>query len=126
MTPSLIKSFPVQAPIAGRRFVKFTGVGNQIALAVAGDSGIGVSDNMGALNAGDLCDVHQDGLYEVEAGAAFAAGDMLTADSAGRAIKAVANGTTPVTIFARANGAAIAAGDFIPAIISIYRTPLGV
>lgn len=125
MTPSLIKSFPVLAPILGRRFVKFTGLNNQIALAVAGDAIIGVSDSVGALNAGDLCDVHMSGLYEVEAGAAFAAGEMLSADATGRAIKAVANGANPVTVGARANGAATQAGDYINAIISVYRTPLG-
>jgi hypothetical protein len=125
MPVSIIKSLPVQAPILGRRFVKFTGTGNQIAQASVGDNGIGVTDNMGALNAGDLCDVHLAGLYEVEAGAPFAAGDPLTADAQGRAIKAVANGTNPVTVFARANEAASGAGDYIRAIISVYRTPLG-
>jgi Uncharacterized conserved protein (DUF2190) len=126
MTPSLIKGFPVLAPILGRRFVKFTGTGKQIALAVAGDAIIGVTDSMGALNANDMCDVHQAGLYEVEAGAAFAAGDMLTADSTGRAVKAVSSLSTPITVGARANSAATAAGDYVNAIISIYRTPLGV
>lgn len=126
MTPSFIKSYFALQPLAGRRFVMFTNVvARQVDVAVSPASVIcGVTDSQGAKNAGDLVDVHLGGLYEVEAGAAFAAGEPLTADASGRAVRAALNGTNAVHVGARALGAAVAAGDIVPVYVNPHRTPL--
>jgi hypothetical protein len=53
--------------------------------AAATDLLIGVSD-LGATSVGDRVDVHRSGIVRVEYGATVTRGDLLTADSVGRAI----------------------------------------
>lgn len=87
MTPGLIKHFTAAAAIAPWRIVAFNGSGAAAQAAAATDRLFGVSDSPGA-SAGQGCDVILSDLAEVEYGGTVAAGDPLTADADGKAIKA--------------------------------------
>lgn len=87
----LVKPFIAGAIVAPYRIVKF-GADDDTAVAAAGsaDKSIGVTDMLGAKSAGITFDVVLSGIPEVEYGGPVTRGDDLTADAAGRAVKAVA------------------------------------
>ena len=69
------------------------------------DKLIGTSDELGKQSNGRV-DIAMSDIPEVESGAAIAAGDPLTADAEGRAVKATANGQHIIGFaFAAASGA---------------------
>ncbi|MBX3545583.1 hypothetical protein [Chelatococcus sp.] len=117
MNPLLIKSFAAAAIVAGFRFVKFTANRLEVTLATGSDTHIaGCSDSLGA-DAGAQLDVMQVGLGEVQLAGTVAAGDPLTADANGKAIKATAHTSNVVHYggFAQLPGVS---GDVIPYIIA--------
>jgi len=90
--PTLIRSFLTSAAVAGRRIVKFSDAANtdKVALAAAATEGLaGISDAYGA-DAGKMLDVVQGGVAAVKLGGTVAAGDPLTSDDEGCAVKCVA------------------------------------
>jgi len=88
VNPTLTKSFTAGAAVAKRRIVKHgASAGQAIQAAAVGDAMFGVSGDLDAAS-GDPVDVHVAGIPEVEYGAAVAAGDPITSDAVGRAVKA--------------------------------------
>lgn len=113
MNPTFIKTFLAAVAIDGGLFVKPTANRREVAVAAAEtDAIIGVSDPLGAAAAGNI-DVHQGGWPEVRAGGAIAAGDPLTANAAGRAVKAVVTSNAVVSVLGIAMTAA-EDGDLFP------------
>lgn len=87
-TPGLIKTFFAEGQIAPRRIVCFGTSDNQAKQAAAAEDALfGVSDSLGGAD-GATADVTLSGLAEVVYGGAVDAGDLLTADSEGRAVAA--------------------------------------
>lgn len=85
--PGLTKSLKAAATIVPYRIIAFDAQGRAAQATSATDAIIGVAD-LGAAKAGQVCDVRLGDLVPVEYGAAVQAGDPLTADAEGRAIKA--------------------------------------
>lgn len=109
--PVLIKAMVAESAVLPYRVVKFGSADGQVVqAAAAADTSVGVSDNLGQADAGDIVDVVTSGVGEVEAGAAFSRGARLTADAQGRAV-AAASGNAVIGV---AMAAATAAGDIVP------------
>ncbi|RWC58913.1 capsid cement protein [Mesorhizobium sp.] len=92
MIPTFIRSYAASAAIAAFRFVAFSDAANSQTIAqgaAATDPLIGVSDKMGG-DVGDMVDVVRGGLASITLGGTVAAGDPLTSDASGKAIKCVA------------------------------------
>lgn len=97
------------ATIPARTIAKFTATRNEVAPATAAtDPLAGVVDLETA--AGGLADVAYGGVFEVKAGGNIAAGDPLTADANGCAVKAVAVAGQTVRVIGFARTPAVA-GD---------------
>ncbi|MBI5726763.1 MAG: DUF2190 family protein [Ignavibacteriales bacterium] len=88
MNQGLIKGFDAGAAITGNRIVKFSSTDTTIVQAAAAtDSILGVADSLGAAS-GARVDVVLSGTTEVEYGGTITRGDLLTADSNGKAVTA--------------------------------------
>lgn len=88
MNPTLTKNFTAAAAVARRRIVKFAAAEGEVEQgAAATDAVFGVSTDVDAA-LGGRCDVHMAGIVEVEFGGTVAAGDPVTADANGMAVKA--------------------------------------
>jgi len=87
--------------------------------AAAGDALIGIADNLGQATIGARVDVQQEGIGEVEAGAAVTRGAILMSDGSGRGITGTAAGGTNYGVIGRALANAGGAGEIIPVAISI-------
>jgi tripartite-type tricarboxylate transporter receptor subunit TctC len=110
-------SLLLTAAVEQKRFVKLSG-----AKSGAGEYAVGISQFAGAI--GDYIPYTELGNEEVEAGAAFSAGDLLQSDSLGRAVKA----GTPNVATAVVNGGA--AGNLTVTgittsdrLIGVYKIP---
>ncbi|WP_304280623.1 capsid cement protein [Caulobacter segnis] len=80
--------YTAAADVAGRRFVKAGGAAGTIIQATGStDALLGVSASMGG-KSGQVVDVEETGVAEIEYGGAVAVGDPLTSDAVGRAVKA--------------------------------------
>ena len=116
MTPKLIKSFQASnADVTGRRIVAFDGNGGLVDAALNTDAIIGVSDELGG-KADEMTDVILVGIADVTAGGDIDAGDPLTTDADGKAIKAVPTAGVEM----RAVGFALldaSDGDFFPVLL---------
>lgn len=88
MNPVLTLSRAALAAITGNLIVAYSGDGVITATGPT-DPLAGVADSMGASAAGNMLDVVKVGLGEVRAGGTITAGDPLTSDAAGKAVKAV-------------------------------------
>ncbi len=89
LDPIKTKNFVAETAISAYRLARMGTVENKIRVAIDSQSPfVGVADNLGADNAEDRVDIYTHGFGEVELGGAVAAGDALTSDSAGRAVKA--------------------------------------
>ena len=89
MNDGFVKSYKAEAAIAGSLIVMAGIADHAVVAANANDALIfGIADSLGAATGG-MCDVHRSGIQPVKVGGTFAAGDPLTADASGRAIKAV-------------------------------------
>lgn len=106
-----ITPFTATAAVAGRRIVKHGAADDTVVQATAAtELFAGVSDPMGAA-AGKVCDVHQDGIAEVEYGGNVTRGQPLTADANGRAILANPAAGATVEIIGHAQVSGVS-GDF--------------
>ncbi len=124
MTPNFIKSHEAAADIERYRFVAFSGTGKLVTTAAAAtDPIIGSSDTFGA-EAGQMADIIQGGWGSIEAGGTFAAGDPLTADADGKAVKAEPVAGSIVRIGGFAQDAAVD-GDIVDYLVApgIINTP---
>lgn len=101
----LAKTLIAGAAVAARRIVKFNGTANTVVqAAAAADKVIGVSD-LGADAAGETMDVILTDIALVEYGGTVAAGDLLAADAAGKAVVAAdGNRTIGVAMVAGVSG----------------------
>lgn len=116
MTTDDFFSAKAGAAIAAKTIVKFTAVRNEVAPATAGtDALAGVAD-MGAAS-GDMVDIAYGDIFEVVAGGPIAAGDPLTADAQGRAVKAVKSAGVTVHVIGYARVPAVA-GDIFDFIVA--------
>jgi Uncharacterized conserved protein (DUF2190) len=110
--PILLKNFTAGAAINAYRIVKISATDTVVLAAAATDSLIGVNADIApALN--ERCDVVLMGIAFVEAGAAVAAGAMVTADALGRGVVAAPAAGSNVRVIGFALEAATAAGDVI-------------
>ncbi|MBR0962242.1 capsid cement protein [Bradyrhizobium japonicum] len=92
MIPTFIRSYITTADVAAFKFVKFSdaAASKKVATASAAtDPIIGASDSQGG-SSGNTVDVIRRGLAQVTLGGTVAAGDPLTSDASGNAIKLVA------------------------------------
>lgn len=106
-----IHSYTATAAVAGRRFVKFGAAdGAAVQASASTDAILGVSAPMGAAQ-GQMLDVYEGDVAEIEYGGNVVRGDPLTADANGKAIKAApgAGVVAQVGGYARVSGAA---GEF--------------
>ena len=119
MIPTFTRSYEASATIAGYSIVAFSDAanGSQVATAASNTaSSLGVADSMGA-ETGGMCDVHRNGSYPVRLGGPVEAGDALTSDASGAAIKAVAAAGTSIRIIGFADAPGIA-GDLCDTFLS--------
>jgi len=87
----LIKARTAKGAIAQYRIVKHDGAAGTVALATTStDPYDGVSGVRGTNEEGEWIDIYKDGIRPVEFGGSVVAGDPLTADAQGKAIKATA------------------------------------
>lgn len=108
--PGLHRTFDAASDIAPYRICTPGEAEHSVKQATAAtDALIGTADELGK-QANSRVDVCMGGLPAVEAGAAFAAGDPLTTDDQGRAVKAAEGGNRIIGI---ALEAATAAGDIV-------------
>lgn len=87
MNPTLIKNKVAEADVAAYRIVKHGSAGGVVQAADASAALVGISIELPAA-AGARLDVAQGGIPSVEYGDTIAAGDPLTADADGKAVKA--------------------------------------
>jgi len=112
--PAFIRSYEASAIIAACRFVAFSDAANSQKIAqgaAATDALIGVSDRMGG-DVGQMVDVHRSGLASITLGGTVAAGDPLTSDANGKAIKCTAGAGSVKRVIAWADQPGVA-GDVI-------------
>lgn len=119
MIPTLIRSYLAAAAIEGFRIVKFSApaASRDVITATANDEPFaGTSDRMGA-SLGGMCDVVRSGFGCVQLGGAVSAGDPLTSDDEGKAVKAVpaAGETISIVGYADAPGVADDIIDYLVA-----------
>lgn len=92
MIPTFIRSYVTTADVAPFKFVKFSDVSASKRVATASaatDPIIGASDAQGG-SSGNTVDVIRAGLAQITLGGTVAAGDELTSDANGNAIKLIA------------------------------------
>ena len=112
----MIKSYTANEAIEAYRFVKFDADGGIKKAVAADDAIIGVSDVV-KVTTGDRMDVYLTGGFaEVEAGGTFSAGDMLTADENGKAVKAAYGDNIGAVALASA-----VSGDIVQVIAACQR-----
>lgn len=83
-----IKNYSAGGAIAKYRMVKFSADGTVVQGAAATDALIGVVDIPNAAVLDDRVDVVRDDITLIECGGTVTAGDFLTSDAVGRAVKA--------------------------------------
>jgi len=121
MDRTLIKSYNAAAAVTARRVVRFDATSpfpNVQHATAATDNQIGISTMEGDNGTlvtliGQRVDVVLDGVCEAEAGAAFAAGTLLSADTQGRVVTTAAATGVNVRFIAVALQPAVAAGDIV-------------
>lgn len=95
----LVKNMTVSAAIEKYRIVAFGAAVSTINQAsAAADLLVGVTGQVGAVAEDERVDIYMDGVRTVEFGGAFEAGDPLTADAEGKAIKAVPGADATIRI----------------------------
>ncbi|MDZ7894992.1 MAG: hypothetical protein U5M50_08630 [Sphingobium sp.] len=84
-----VRGYEASAVIAAFRIVAFSdaAASSKIAQAAAANGRlVGTTGKVGASAAGQMTDVHRDGLNQVQLGGPVSAGDWLTSDANGKAI----------------------------------------
>jgi len=118
--PLLTKSFVAEGALTKRRLVKMGSSNSQVKPAADGAAFIlGVVDPAADVADKAPADIITSGMSDIEAGAAVALGDPITADAVGRAVKSAPGAGVNSNIAGFALEAATAAGD----IISIQIAP---
>ena len=114
----MIKTFRTDNNIASATFVKFANDGTITNTSSSSDVIIGIAGtNWG--NMDGVADVYLAGeVTKIEAGGAFNAGDALTSDANGKAVKA----TGSVNVGAIALEGASASGDYVEVIVNLANT----
>lgn len=110
MNPTFIRSYKASAAITGNRIVAFSDAANSSKVAQATGSSsplCGIADRLDAAQDA-MCDVHRGGICEARLGGTVEAGDPLTADADGKAIKAEAAAGTTVWIVGYADAPGVA------------------
>lgn len=121
MNNILLKNYRATAPVAPYRIVKFGAVadGTVTQCELAADASIGISGRVAADQAGQRLDIVRVGLAEVEYGEGITRGQLLTADTQGRAIAATPGARVIGVAEASGNtgdiGSALIAPSTIPA-----------
>jgi hypothetical protein len=106
----ITKAYLAGAAIAAYRIVKFDSAdGTVIQAAAAADKSIGVTTDIPAAS-GETVDVVKSGLSYVEYGGNVTRGDLLTADSVGRAVTAAPSASANVRIIGVAEASGVS-GD---------------
>lgn len=119
MIPTFIRAYEASAEIAGHRIVTFGAPASATTIAPAGGGTVplvGVSDKMGAASGG-MCDVHRGGLVSVQLGGVVSAGDPLTSNASGLAIRAVPGSGANLNIIGFADQPGVS-GDIIDAFMA--------
>lgn len=119
MIPNFTRAYEASAEIAGFRIAAFTTPGSSttVSHATGGTAAlVGVVDRQGA-PAGGMADIHRAGLVSVQLGGGVAAGDPLTSDATGFAIKAVPGAGANLNIIGFADQPGVS-GDIIDAFMS--------
>lgn len=117
MQAGFYKSRLAQAAFAPWQLAAFGGADNSVTPAAGANAPIaGVSDSLGA-QPGQLVDVQMTQIADVQAGGAIAAGDLLTSDANGKAVKAVKQVGATVYVFGIAQTEAVA-GDVFQALLA--------
>ena len=105
--------FKATASVPAFTIVKGTSNAGEAAPATAAtDKILGVSDSIPQAS-GNMVDVAVEGVHKVVAGAAFDAGDPLTSDASGRAIRATFTSGQMKHVVGVALQPAVAAGDIV-------------
>lgn len=114
----MIKTFRTDNNIASATFVKFANDGTITNTSSSSDVIIGIAGtNWG--NMDGVADVYLAGeVTKIEAGGAFNAGDALTSDANGKAVKA----TGSVNVGAIALEGASASGDYVEVIVNLANS----
>lgn len=105
----MIKTFIAATQIEKRRIVAFGVTEGAVLQATAGANLLGVSGVRGA-QSGAPIDVYLSDVHDLECGGALAAGDYVTADNLGRAIKAAPTAGVTMQVIGRALEGCEAAG----------------
>lgn len=117
--PGLIKTYDASGAIPAYTVVKFTSTDFQVTQAAAvGDPLAGVTTEVAAADQ-ERCDVIHDGIAYVLSGGTIAAGDPLTVNASGQAVKAAPAAGTNNNCFGRARQSAVS-GDVFEAIIDFF------
>jgi len=110
MIPTFIRSHEADADIEPCRALVYANPSSDNSVQQATGSTVpfvGTSDTMGA-DQGDMCDVHRQGLPPVTLGGPVEAGDPLTSNADGKAIKAMPSAGTTVHFFGYADQPGVA------------------
>ena len=95
MIRGLVTSFEASAPILAHRIVAFSDAANSSKIATAtGPTAplVGTIGKVGCSTAGQMADVERSAIPRVQLGGTVAAGDRLTSDANGKAVKVTAAG----------------------------------
>lgn len=104
------------------RDVKLATANTDQAIGILQNSGPGVlpgSAGLGAVAAGDACDVAIHGISKVQAGGAITVGQQVAVNASGQVVAAPAAGVSQVFIIGRALTAATAAGDLVEVLLML-------
>lgn len=117
--PTFTKSFQAVGAIAPYRVAAFTGPDGAVQQAAsATDPLVGAADGLGG-SPGSTVDVDQGGWSEVQAGGPIAAGDPLTSDANGCAVKAAPAAGATANCIGIAQVAAVA-GDVLDYLVAPF------
>lgn len=116
----MIKSYRAGEELKAYRFIKFDENNNVVTATAGTDNICGISDNIDRMQ-GSVADISFPGtITEIETGGAFSAGEYLTADAQGRAVKAGESDN----IGAIALENSTAEGEVVKVVVSIQRQPI--
>ncbi|CAJ0862147.1 hypothetical protein R77567_01621 [Ralstonia sp. LMG 32965] len=117
--PGFIKTYDAGAAITPYTIVKFTGTDFQVIPAAAvGDSLAGVTTEI-ASNSGERVDVVHSGCAYVQAGGTIAAGDPITTNASGQAVKAAPASGANNNCIGRARQSAVS-GDVFEVLLDFF------
>lgn len=113
----MMKNYVAGGAIPAYTPVKFGATAGEVVVATAAaDKVIGVSTDVASVQ-GERVDIIHSGEAKVVAGAAFAAGDLLTANGASKGIVAAAAAGSNVRTFGMARELASAADDIVEILV---------